>query len=172
MKFRGGQEKDEVKLQLTSMIDIVFLLLAYFIMTFKITALEGDFLINMPMGDQTNQVEINELDNTIYVYLQENPATHQLQTLQIRYQSDEKTYVHEDGGSDAFGQLHAFIRDIVERDADPSEGGEKEVEIETDFDLAYGETIRAIEAVSARLDENNKPVQLIEKIRFKDARRN
>src|SRR5688572_30134597 len=43
-----GSEK--VEQQMTPMIDIVFQLLVFFILTFKIAALEGDFALRMPRG--------------------------------------------------------------------------------------------------------------------------
>ena len=49
MKIRNtGKREEEIGLQMTSMIDIVFLLLVFFVMTFKIIAPEGDFNIKMP----------------------------------------------------------------------------------------------------------------------------
>ena len=44
MKIRNRQEAEKQELNMTSMIDIVFLLLVFFVMTFKIVELEGDFL--------------------------------------------------------------------------------------------------------------------------------
>ena len=49
MKIRNtGRGEQETNLQMTAMIDIVFLLLVFFVMTFKIIAPEGDFNIKMP----------------------------------------------------------------------------------------------------------------------------
>ena len=50
MKIRhtGSRKDEKVELQMTPMIDIVFQLLIFFIMTFKIVAMEGDFNIKMP----------------------------------------------------------------------------------------------------------------------------
>ena len=52
MRFRRagkiGQEK--ITLQMAPMIDVVFQLLVFFIMTFKIVTLEGDFNIRMPLA--------------------------------------------------------------------------------------------------------------------------
>ena len=51
MKFRHRvSEEDKIELQMTPMIDIVFQLLVFFIMTFKIVAQEGDFNIKMPLA--------------------------------------------------------------------------------------------------------------------------
>ena len=43
---------EKIELQMTPMIDIVFQLLVFFIMTFKIVAQEGDFNIKMPLAAQ------------------------------------------------------------------------------------------------------------------------
>ena len=50
MKFRHPIGRDRIQLQMTPMIDIVFLLLIFFVMTFKIVAQEGDFNIKMPLA--------------------------------------------------------------------------------------------------------------------------
>ncbi|MFT5528125.1 MAG: biopolymer transport protein ExbD, partial [Pirellulaceae bacterium] len=52
MKVRNNKlgPDEEIELQMTPMIDIVFQLLVFFIMTFKIVAMEGDFNIKMPMA--------------------------------------------------------------------------------------------------------------------------
>ena len=51
-------EPDEIKLNMTAMIDIVFQLLVFFIMTFKVVAMEGDFNIRMPLA--TTDAEISK----------------------------------------------------------------------------------------------------------------
>ena len=169
MKIRGGQERDEIKLQMVAMIDIVFQLLVFFIMTFKITALEGDFLINMPMA-ANEEISTDPLDNVIQVYLQENEQ-HTLQGLQITYGDFNQPFTHAEGTSDAFAALQKYVREIVEKDMSPTERAELEVEFEADDKLAYGETIRAIEAVSARVDDQGVIIPLIENIKFKDSRK-
>ncbi len=171
MRIRGGQEKEDIKLSMTAMIDIVFQLLVFFIMTFKITALEGDFQINMPTTSQDPEVmDFDDLDNTIQVYLQENDQ-HLLQGMQVTRGEETVTYTHVEGQSDAFAALGEYIRTAVEREGDPTKRKELQVEIEADDLLAYGETVRAIESVSARIDEDRNVVPLIEKINFKDTRK-
>ena len=44
------KKRDEEEMDITPMIDIVFLLLIFFMLTLKILAPEGDFNINMPIG--------------------------------------------------------------------------------------------------------------------------
>ena len=50
MKIRNREEGQKNALNMTSMIDIVFLLLVFFVMTFKIVELEGDFSVRMPLA--------------------------------------------------------------------------------------------------------------------------
>jgi biopolymer transport protein ExbD len=52
MKVRnsGGNKSEKVEIPMTPMIDIVFQLLVFFIMTFKIVSQEGDFNIKMPLA--------------------------------------------------------------------------------------------------------------------------
>ena len=53
MKIRHttSSGQDKIELQMTPMIDIVFQLLVFFIMTFKIVSQEGDFNVKMPLAD-------------------------------------------------------------------------------------------------------------------------
>ena len=48
MRIRHVSAPQKIELQMTPMIDIVFQLLVFFVMTFKIAAMEGDFNIKMP----------------------------------------------------------------------------------------------------------------------------
>ena len=52
-RSRGGSPPAKVDLQMTPMIDIVFQLLIFFIMSFKIAVPEGDFSIRMPQPGPT-----------------------------------------------------------------------------------------------------------------------
>ncbi len=53
MKIRNTHRPEKIELQMTPMIDIVFQLLIFFIMTFKIVEVEGDFNIKMPASAPT-----------------------------------------------------------------------------------------------------------------------
>ena len=53
---RKNTTKNEAKLQMTSMIDVVFLLLAFFVITYKTPEVEGDFNIRMPVDAQSNSI--------------------------------------------------------------------------------------------------------------------
>ena len=167
MKIRGGQERQGVKLDMTSMIDIVFQLLVFFVMTFKVTALEGDFNINMPLAssESPEEIEFEPLDNLISIRLVER-EDHSLGEIQVNFKQEFTTHSNEDGN--ACQLLRQQIREIVEQAADPSITAELEVEFDIDPNLYYGETVQAIEHVSARR-EGRQIIPLIEKIKFKDS---
>ncbi len=52
MKIRNREDGIKNQLNMTSMIDIVFLLLIFFVMTFKVVEMEGDFSVRMPLAGQ------------------------------------------------------------------------------------------------------------------------
>jgi len=59
---RSRRPLEKPKINMTPMIDVVFLLLTFFVLTFKIIVPEGDFNIRMsPMG-QTQPVEAPDID--------------------------------------------------------------------------------------------------------------
>ena len=64
MKIRHiGTTDEKIELQMTPMIDIVFQLLIFFIMTFKIVAQEGDFNIKMPLASSAGGAAGREPDS-------------------------------------------------------------------------------------------------------------
>ena len=54
MRIRNTEHRDQIVLQMTPMIDIVFQLLVFFVFTFKIVLPEGDFNIRMPASAGTS----------------------------------------------------------------------------------------------------------------------
>src|SRR5687767_6443951 len=75
MKLRK-KELGKTELNMTAMIDIVFQLLIFFIMTFKISEQEGDFSIKMPLSGSGSAVDV--LVPPMKVRLQADPSTGQL----------------------------------------------------------------------------------------------
>src|SRR3972149_3642083 len=61
MKFRQPDCLDKIELQMTPMIDIVFLLNIFFLFTFKIVLPEGDFNVQMPSAAASRAAEPSEL---------------------------------------------------------------------------------------------------------------
>ncbi|MCU0958825.1 MAG: biopolymer transporter ExbD [Pirellulaceae bacterium] len=160
MKFRhvGSQEERKIELQMTPMIDIVFQLLTFFIMSFKIVAQEGDFNIQMPLATQQQGL----------------PEDSPLVTLHVQLRADATGRLLSSGGIvvngermlDSIEALHNFVIGVVGGD-EPSARADAEVEFDFDYGLHYEHIIEAITAVSGYVDRSTGQVQkLIEKIKF------
>ena len=155
MKIRHTGREDKIALQMTPMIDIVFQLLVFFVMTFKIVLPEGDFNIRMP--SPSNQVNAQPSETPtlrIVIRANEDGSLARLQIGEISFGNDR----------DAFLRLRSYVRDLV---GDAASGGDldQEVELECDYQLRYDYVIRTIEAISGYI-ENGQPQRLIERIKF------
>ena len=157
MKVRHVQRhgEEEIQLQMTPMIDVVFQLLIFFIMTFKIVAPEGDFPITMPLAAPSPGI----------------PDPTQSPPITITMRSDSSGRLTNmqfglvDLGTD-FEALRIKVRETVGDDAGPGSGGEPpEVTLKCDYDLHYRYTMAAITRVAGYVEKKQiKP--LINKIRF------
>ncbi len=158
MRFREHHvgPEDKIELQMTPMIDIVFQLLVFFIMTFKIVAQEGDFNVKMPLASANAGVPDESL----------------LPPLRLRLLADEQGELRPDGiqlndrAFTDFRGLHGYIRSLIGDDAGPGSVRDIELEIDCDYQLRYARVIDAITAVSGYIDENDNIVKLIDKIKF------
>ena len=144
---------------MSPMIDIVFQLLAFFIMTFRITALEGDFNIQMPVQTEAPS-ELDDLDRPIVVKLRSG-ENRRLAGIQV---DEQPEFV--DG--DMLERLANEIRQRAERNQDPAADKEMIVEFVIDYDLRYSETISAVTAVTGRKLPSGATQQLVDSIKFRD----
>lgn len=160
MKIRNSDaHQDKAELNMTSMIDIVFQLLVFFIMTFKITALEGDFTVKMPRVSSQNESIEDTFEDPIRIELK---ADEDGSILDIIVNGESK-------GQD-FGELAKHVVALAgppgpERRKMTSE---TEIEFDCDYDLKYAEVIAGITAVSGRRLPDGEIEKLFEKIKFKD----
>ena len=155
MKIRNTDLREHIVLQMTSMIDIVFQLLIFFVFTFKIVLPEGDFNIRMPSALASQSSEPSETP-LLKVRLRARPDR-ELASLQL---GD----VVFDGRAPFF-QLQSEIRSLVGDDAGPG-SADQEVEIEADYNLKYHYVIRVITAITGYVDDNGQQHKLVERIRF------
>ncbi|MEN0110590.1 MAG: biopolymer transporter ExbD [Planctomycetota bacterium] len=155
MNFRRVTHRDRTDLQMTPMIDIVFQLLVFFIMTFKIVLPEGDFNIRMPLPANEAPAAPSELP-TLNLRLVAGEGG-ELERLQL----DSRVFE----GADRFAQLHVYLRGLIDDSGGPGTASDQEVEINADYGLRYDYVMRAITALSGYL-ENGQRHQLIEKIRL------
>ena len=153
MKIRGKKNEDKVELMMTPMIDIVFQLLVFFVMTFKIVEPEGDFNIKMPIAAPSQGIP----DDT-------NPPV----TIRLTADAngDIESVVYGQRRMSDFDQLRQEIRGLVGDDAGPGSGAaEQEVELDCDYNLKFENVIKTITQVSGYI-EGGRVVKLIEKIKF------
>lgn len=163
MKIRNQHAPEKNELNMTSMIDIVFLLLIFFVMTFKIVELEGDFSIKMPLaGTSTATIDPTDLPLKLRLLADDtgNLTGMKLNDIQMGI------------GPKGFDKLRGTIVSQIASAGPVAEetGQGPEVEIDTDYDLKYEYVIRAITAVSGYKD-GDQVVKLIEKIKFAKPRR-
>jgi biopolymer transport protein ExbD len=154
MRFRHQDRSPEnISLQMTPMIDVVFQLLVFFIMSFKIAAQEGDFNIKMPRAaPQTGVVQEPSLDMRLKLSANADGTLTQIRL-------NEQVFPD-------FRSLHQHVLTMLGSDAGPpAEGTAPELEIDCDYHLRYEYVVEAITAVSG-YRRGDDIIKLIEKIRF------
>ncbi len=165
MRIRHTGRQDKTELQMTPMIDIVFLLLVFFLMTFKIVLPEGDFSIRMPSASQTANLEPSETP-TIFVRLRAD-AEGNLASVAIR---DELGAYQSLGGTQqkAFAALRMRIRAAIGDAGGPDAAvSDQEVELDADYQLKYEYVMAAITHISGYIDYQTKTQhKLVERIRL------
>ncbi|MBX9788320.1 MAG: biopolymer transporter ExbD [Pirellulales bacterium] len=158
LKPKDLPKTEKVELQMTPMIDVVFQLLIFFILTFKITTPEGDFNIKMPLGKSSAQLT-KEIPLPPLVVRLEAGSDGRLASITL-----------DNRKLKGFDELHNIVLDRV-GDAGPSAAAEEiEVELDCDYNLNYEFVVEAITAVSGKI-EGNAILPLIQKIKFANPRK-
>jgi biopolymer transport protein ExbD len=146
---------DKVDMQMTPMIDIVFQLLTFFVMSFKLSTQEGDFNIKMPLASTSSVTQETPPLPPIRLRLVAN-ADGSLGGLQM----GERPLA-------GYNELHQAIMEIVGTDTGPnSSASQTEVEIDADYNLRYENVVKAITAISGHVGPDGLVVPLIEKLKF------
>jgi biopolymer transport protein ExbD len=151
----AGEREEKIELMMTPMIDIVFQLLVFFVMTFKIVEPEGDFNIKMPLAAPSEGMPEPDALPPLKVRLRAAGGG-ELSTIQFGNRAL---------GRD-FGELRKAIRGMLGDDAGPSGDSSAEVELDCDYDLRYEYVVEAITAVSGHIDADGQVHKLVEKIKF------
>jgi biopolymer transport protein ExbD len=161
MRFRAAAGGEKIELQMTPMIDIVFQLLIFFTLTFKIAAPEGDFNIKMPLAAQAAGT----------------PDPSQLPPVKVRLKAgsggrlSDIVYGNKTLGRD-FNRLRGEIRLFVGDNPTADVLSNTEVEFDCDYDLRYEYVVSAITAVSGYVDPETRQLhRLVEKIKFSPPRK-
>ncbi len=156
----GGIKDDKVEVQMTPMIDIVFQLLVFFIMTFKIVSQEGDFNIKMPLAAPSEGLPPEDKLPPMKVRLIASPSG---ELAQIK--------LNDNNFNVSFVSLHDYIIGVIGDERGPGSTQETaEIELDCDYNLKFEHVIQAITAVSGFVDADGNIVKLIEKIKFSPPR--
>ena len=156
MKLRKRSVVAPSAIDMTPMIDMVFQLLIFFMLTFKILTQEGDFGISMPLAGYSAGAATENLSVPIVVRLQANP-TGELASISINDQSFGTNY----------HSLHNYLHAMVGDERGPGSMQETaEVEINSDYGLHYRYVVDALTAVSGYVGDDGNIVRLIDKIKF------
>jgi biopolymer transport protein ExbD len=149
-------EHEKIELQMTPMIDIVFLLLVFFVMTFKIVTPEGDFNVKMPLNTPTET--ISDPDEIV-------------DPIQVRLVADNQGNLRnilfgERSLGTSFQALRREVLAVVSETAGEEARENLEVELDSDYNLRYAYTIEAMTAISGYINEQGRVVKLIDKVKF------
>ncbi len=159
MRIKRQSDDNAGQLSLTSMIDVVFLLLIFFVMTFKIAAQEGDFNVKMPLQGQGSSSAEPELP--IKIRLKADAAGN-IADIVV---NDSQSF-----GND-FAKLRSFIVQMTPGGVEgPSEEKGPEVEIDLDYGLKYEFVVSTITSVTG-YKQGDDIVRLVERIKFAPPRK-
>lgn len=145
---------EKVAVNMTPMIDVVFQLMIFFMLTFNIIAPEGDFDVRMPLGKSSAAL----------------PDDLQLPPIQVRLAADDEgtlAGISMNGEPVLdFGDLRQRVANFVDVALESGASLEDvELEIDCDYELNYINIIDAITAVSGRL-EDGQLIEMVKKISF------
>ncbi len=162
MKIRSGRggETGKIEVQMAPMIDVVFQLLIFFMLTLKIIQPEGHFDINMPIGqsvapvDSVQDIKVRltaNADGSLEgVYFGQNPLGNDSPACFQRLNDHIAGLVGPEG---------RFADDIV-------------VEIDAAYNLDYEYTVKAVSSCLGRIDPaTQRPVHYVSNIKFKPPER-
>jgi len=159
MAKRESQLADKISIDMTPMIDVVFQLISFFMFSLKVVAPEGDFDIRMPLGGAAAAAPDDQQVPPLRVKLSAGPG-------------GELAGISMNGTPVAdFDELRGRIISLVGTDTGPNSLADRtEVELECDRDLKYVNVVRAITAVSGKI-QDGQIVELIKKIKFTPPKR-
>jgi biopolymer transport protein ExbD len=160
MKIRRKVDDGKIAVEMSAMIDIVFQLLIFFMLNLKIITEEGDFDINMPVG-QSSSTATPEPKVEYKVRLLAD-AQGRLADIRVGDVSMGNQI------PDSFNRLNNSVRQWAQSGGSYSD--DLEVEIDADYGLQYQYIIKAISACTGFVQGEQK-VKFLEKIKFAPPRR-
>lgn len=157
MRFRNlAAGPGRVDLQMAPMIDVVFQLLIFFMLTLRVIPPEGEFHINMPAAPGPVPIGDELLIPDIKIRLAADPEGN-LSSIAVGQRSL---------GTDMAALGRQVLSLIGGRPGGPL-SRELEVEIDADYHLHYQHVVDAISACTGRYDpETGQIIKYVEKIKF------
>ena len=154
MARRESKLADKIAIDMTPMIDVVFQLMSFFMCTLKVVTPEGDFNVRMPMAAAAAAAPDDQ---------QVPPVRGKLSA----GADGSLASIAMNGSAVAdFEELRRKVISLVGTDTGPNSLAEKtEVELDCDYSLKYANVVRAITAVSGKV-QGGQIVELIKKIKF------
>jgi len=158
MKFSLSDVPSIIRLPLVPLIDVMFLLLMFFVLNLKVISPERSFTANLPAGPPSSMVI---------------PAAG-LPDIKVGLRSDrdgrltQLTLGSKDLGNDdaAFERLSQEILRIIGRPGHPL-ARDIEVELDADFETQHRYVVKAISVCTGRFDPQTQQVaRYVEKIKF------
>ncbi|MDR0870586.1 MAG: biopolymer transporter ExbD [Planctomycetaceae bacterium] len=149
--------KRKIELNMTPMIDIIFQLLAFFVMTLKIAAPEGDFSIKMPPAGRA-EASVEMPPEPLRVRLSASPAG-KLTAITL---GDRVIGTN-------FADLRKKVLLLIQQRGGPDKA-DVEVELAPDENLRYEYVIEAMTAVTGEMRDGNV-YRICNKIKFAPRRK-
>ena len=166
MRVRNvARRQDKVELMMTPMIDVVFLLLVFFLFSFKIVEREGDLPVKMPQAPQEgNPTEMEDIPPIKVILTADN--NRELRAILLSEPDPNNPGGRLSIGRD-FEKLRQHIRGVIRDDAGPTTAADYQVQFKADFKLRYKWVMKAITYASRYRDETTGELKtLVENIHF------
>lgn len=157
MAVQKEKMPDKISIDMTPMIDCVFQLITFFMLTLKTVVSEGDFQIRMPLGVSAGAASEDSVP-----------------PVQVKMRADfdgKLAGITMNGqGVPDFEQLRRKVIDLV--GTGPGSNADKtEVELDCDYNLKYVNVVNAVSAVSGVPQPDGTTIDLIKKIKFTPPKR-
>ncbi len=148
-----SRDAARVDLQMTPMIDVVFQLLIFFILSFRIVQAEGDLAIKLPLDVQPGPIVDRPSVPPLTVQLQANER------------GDLRSVLLNQREIADFAELRSEVEQVTLDNFESRE--EIRVDIQCDEQLKYENVIAALTAVSGRRDEAGRILPLASNVHLR-----
>jgi biopolymer transport protein ExbD len=158
MRFHSQQTQSKPFHNMSAMIDIVFLLLVFFMLTLHIAVPEGSHEVTA----QEHGCDFGEVEIPLIHVRIEASGDGSLATVTL----NNRLLGRGEAGLTALGREIQFLCEVL----GPENSGEAAIVIEADFELNYEFSIRAMGLCSSKRDSDGRLISLGPQVRLTSAR--